>query len=96
MRMIAMKVPENYLQQAGVLNKVGEYVAPLARRVLIVAGGHAPWRGRRPLGHSLQREGIAFDVARLTGKCTLETVQNLARQAQEAGRRAWLALAAVP
>jgi glycerol dehydrogenase len=41
MRMIAMKVPENYLQQAGVLNKVGEYVAPLARRVLIVAGGHA-------------------------------------------------------
>ncbi|NYY79872.1 hypothetical protein DMH17_11520 [Raoultella planticola] len=34
---------------------------------------------------------VAFDVARLTGKCTLETVQNPARQAQESGRRAWLA-----
>lgn len=85
MRMIAMKVPENYLQQAGVLNKVGEYVAPLARRVLIVAGGHALGVAGDALGHSLQREGIAFDVARLTGKCTLATVQNLARQAQESG-----------
>ena len=66
--MVAMKVPENYLQQAGVLNKVGEYVAPLARRVLIVAGSHALGVAGDALGHSLQREGIAFDVARLTKK----------------------------
>ena len=62
--MIAMKVPENYLQQAGVLNKVGEYVAPLARRVLIVAGGHALGVAGDAQGHSFQREGITFDLAR--------------------------------
>ncbi len=46
MRMIAMKVPENYLQQAGCSTR-WEYVAPLARRVLIVAGGHALGVARR-------------------------------------------------
>ncbi|NYY80354.1 hypothetical protein DMH27_08020 [Raoultella planticola] len=84
MRMIAMKVPENYLQQAGCSTRWGIRCAACPpgldcrRRPCPGVAGDA-------LGHSLQREGIAFDVARLTGKCTLETVQNLARQAQESG-----------
>ncbi|MCG8710236.1 iron-containing alcohol dehydrogenase family protein [Brenneria sp. 4F2] len=79
--MITIKTPENYLQQAGVARQLGEYVAPGARRVLIIAGDTAWGETGTSIAHSLDLRGVAYDVARPQGKCTLETIEKLARQA---------------
>lgn len=81
--MVSIKTPENYLQEAGVINKVGGYVSPLATRVLIVTGSNALRAAGDALRQSLTREGILFEVTCLQGKCTLPVLQMLARQAKD-------------
>ncbi|MDX5627540.1 MULTISPECIES: iron-containing alcohol dehydrogenase family protein [unclassified Brenneria] len=81
--MIAIKTPENYLQQVGVARRVGEYVAPLASRILIITG-HTAWRETgEAIAQSLQRHDVRFDVAYQQDKCTLASIRQLARQAGE-------------
>jgi len=73
--MVSIKTPENYLQQAGLISKTGEYVAPLATRVLIITGPTA-WRAAgEAVRQSLTAQGIIFEVTLLQGKCTLATLR---------------------
>ncbi|MBP2198969.1 iron-containing alcohol dehydrogenase family protein [Pantoea cypripedii] len=81
--MISIKTPENYLQEVGVISRVGAYVLPLARHVLIITGRNASGVAGEALRQSLTREGITFEVTYLQGKCTLTTLQMLAGQAEE-------------
>lgn len=39
--MVSIKTPENYLLKAGVINMIGDYVSPLASRVLFITGRNA-------------------------------------------------------
>ena len=81
--MISIKTPENYLQQAGVISHTGEYVSPLATRVLVIAG-HTAWqKAGEALRQSLIDNRIIFEVTWLQGKCTLATLQRLAQQAKD-------------
>ncbi|MEC5319856.1 iron-containing alcohol dehydrogenase family protein [Brenneria populi subsp. brevivirga] len=78
---IAIKTPGNYLQQAGVIRQLGEYVAPSASRVLLIAGRTAWDKTGAAVAQSLHSHNIIFEVAYQQGKCTLETIEQLARQA---------------
>ncbi|QGY33151.1 iron-containing alcohol dehydrogenase family protein [Pantoea cypripedii] len=81
--MVSIKTPDNYLQEAGVISRVGEYVLRLANRVLIITGSNALRAAGDALQQSLAREGISFEVVFLQGKCTLPTLQTLAQLAKE-------------
>lgn len=79
--MIAIKTPENYLQQAGLVRRLGEYAAPLASRVLIITG-HTAWgKTGSAIAQSFHFHNVVFEVVYQQGKCTLETIRQLARQA---------------
>ncbi|KAA8999043.1 iron-containing alcohol dehydrogenase family protein [Affinibrenneria salicis] len=76
--MVSIQVPQNYLNSDGIINRAGEYVAPLARKVLIISSPRAWQAVSQPLGQSLTGSDIAFSTEFLTGPCTRDAVDAFA------------------
>ncbi|ACS85098.1 iron-containing alcohol dehydrogenase family protein [Musicola paradisiaca] len=81
--MIAIKVPDTYLNQDGIIARVGDYIQPLAHRVLIVTSPRAWQAASEQVTASLERHGLHYRVLFLEGYCTRETVAALHEQALE-------------
>lgn len=79
--MLAIKTPQNYLNQDGVIEKVGEFIAPLAQKVLIVTSPRAWQAVGESVTTSLQQHSIAFRLSFLPGECSRDAVDTLAAQA---------------
>ncbi|MFW5402291.1 iron-containing alcohol dehydrogenase family protein [Yersinia sp. 1252 StPb PI] len=83
--MLAIKTPQNYLNQDGVTEKVGQFIAPLAQKVLIVTSPRAWQSVGVSVITSLQRHHISFHISYLPGDCTRTAIDALVVQAQQLG-----------
>lgn len=85
--MLAIKAAGNYRQQQGIITRLGDYVARVAQRVLIISSPTAWQLTSEAVTHSLAEHRVEYSLHLLTGECTLETIQDLSRQAiaQSAG-----------
>ncbi|WP_410014243.1 iron-containing alcohol dehydrogenase family protein [Sodalis sp. C49] len=81
--MIVVKAPQNYLNEAGLINRIGDYVAPITReRVMIITSPRA-WQATQPaLEASFSAHGIGFQRYFLQGECTRATIAAFSAQAQ--------------
>ncbi|HEY0209882.1 iron-containing alcohol dehydrogenase family protein [Acerihabitans sp.] len=81
--MIVVKAPQNYLNEAGLIKRIGDYVAPITReRVMIITSPRA-WQATQPaLEASFSAHGIGFQRYFLAGECTRATIAAFSAQAQ--------------
>lgn len=79
--MIAIQVPDTYLNQDGLLAQVGDYIQPLAKRVLIITSPTAWRHTAATLEASLRQHGLHYRTLFLEGYCTEESIAALREQA---------------
>lgn len=81
--MLAIKLPQHYLQQADLLSRAAQYLAPLGRRPFIISTPGA-WRAVAPqLQPALAEAGIFAEPHWLEGYCTTQAVEKLQRLARD-------------
>ncbi|WP_017347224.1 iron-containing alcohol dehydrogenase family protein [Pantoea sp. A4] len=80
--MVAIKAPDNYRHEAGIIQRIGEYVKPLASRVTILTSPTAWNLTREAVEASLKAAEVHWQVHFLSGPCHLPTIEGLAEQAQ--------------
>lgn len=83
--MLAIKTPQHYLNQDGISGKIGQFVAPLAQRVLIVTSPRAWSAVESAVTTSLQQHQITFHLSYLPGDCTRAAIDELAAQGRQQG-----------
>ena len=75
--MLAIKSPGHYFREAGLTARVGDYLQPYARRILILTTPSAWQAVSQPLQLSLQQQGIVSEVQWLDGYCTEQAIQRV-------------------
>lgn len=81
--MLAIKLPQHYLQQTDLLSRAAEHLAPLGRRLFIITTPGA-WRAVSPqLQPALNEAGWRAEPHWLEGYCTTQAVEKLQRMAHE-------------
>ncbi|MEZ3498581.1 iron-containing alcohol dehydrogenase family protein [Pantoea sp. KPR_PJ] len=90
--MLAIKSPQAYLQQAGIRAQAGEHIRPLATHLRILTSPRA-WQAVNPeLMHSLESQGIRWQLEYLAGECTDEAIDQLQANTLAQGAEAILAV----
>ncbi|OQP30795.1 iron-containing alcohol dehydrogenase family protein [Pantoea latae] len=90
--MLAIKSPQAYLQQAGIRAQAGEHIRPLATHLRIFSSPRA-WQAVNPeLTHSLESQGIRWQLEMLDGECSDEAIERLQRNTAQQGAEAILAV----
>lgn len=79
--MITSKAPESYWNEAGILAKGGELIAPFSKRAWVLAGSRALSAVQTEFFSSLTRSGVAYEIRIYEGYCTKEDLQLLAEEA---------------
>ena len=80
--MIVVKAPQNYLNEAGLINRIGEFVAPIARDKIMIITSPRAWRATRPaVDNSFASRGIRYQRYFLEGECTAATIAAFTEQA---------------
>ncbi|NDL65252.1 iron-containing alcohol dehydrogenase family protein [Acerihabitans arboris] len=86
--MIVVKAPQNYLNEAGLIKRIGEFVAPITRdRVMIITSPRAWQATRQALETSFGDQGISCQHYFLQGECTRATIGAFSAQAAAQGIR---------
>lgn len=84
--MIAVKAPQNYLNEAGLINRLGDYVAPIARdRVMIITSPRAWQATQESVAQSFSAHGIHYEPSFLSGECTRATIAAFSARAVDTG-----------
>lgn len=76
--MLAIKAPENYHHEAGLISRVGDYVAPLAQRVAIITSPTAWEATQSAITASLEKYALQVEIWFLTGPCHLAVLKQFA------------------
>ncbi|MCU5773612.1 iron-containing alcohol dehydrogenase family protein [Erwiniaceae bacterium BAC15a-03b] len=83
--MLAIKSPHSYYQQAGLVARVGEYIAPLATRIAIITSPQA-WLAVNPqLEASLRQHNIDYQIDFLAGECSDTAVDHHQARTEQYG-----------
>ncbi|MFT8889796.1 MAG: iron-containing alcohol dehydrogenase family protein [Ethanoligenens sp.] len=76
--MIQLSTPSFYLSKKNALEKAGEIIAAVGKKVLIVGGETALQVSKDRLLTSLEKAGVAYRLEVYTGYCTSEAVKRFA------------------
>ncbi|TKI04796.1 iron-containing alcohol dehydrogenase family protein [Martelella alba] len=80
--MIVVKAPQHYLNETGLLYRIGEYVAPIAREgVMIITSPRAWQTARQAIDNSFGAKRIRYRRYFLQGECTAHTIAAFAGRA---------------
>ncbi len=83
--MLAIKSPNGYFQQPGLRTQTGSYLSPFSSEVRIITSP-AAWQAVNPeLSHSLEEQGIRWQVEYLAGECTQQAIDTLQQNVQAQG-----------
>lgn len=86
--MIVVKAPQNYLNEVGLINRIGDFVAPIARdKVMIITGPRAWQATYAAIEASFASHDIQFERFYLAGECTRATINALTAQAKALGAK---------
>ncbi|AEI37972.1 iron-containing alcohol dehydrogenase family protein [Zymomonas mobilis] len=81
--MITIQAPKNYINEDGITAKVGEYVAPLAKHILIITSPKA-WQATQDfILPSLQQQGITYRIEWLEDVCTRRRIDSFVAIAKQ-------------
>ncbi|WP_380178512.1 iron-containing alcohol dehydrogenase family protein [Kalamiella sp. sgz302252] len=81
--MLAIKLPQHYLQQPDLLSRAGEYLSPLGRRPFFISTPRA-WQAASPsLRASLKQAGLSGEPHWLKSYCTTQAVEQLRQAARD-------------
>lgn len=80
--MMAIQAPQNYLNRDGLISEVGDFVGPLASRILIVAGPQAWQATSQAIESSLRQHNILYEVTFQQGPCTHQAIDQVATAAR--------------
>lgn len=83
-----IRSPGKYVQGADVLPRLGEYLQPLATSWLLIADALVLGFAEATVRASLERVGLALEVAAFNGECSQGEVDRLSALAAEKGCRA--------
>ncbi|QWA09424.1 iron-containing alcohol dehydrogenase family protein [Sodalis ligni] len=80
--MIVVKAPQNYLNEPGLIARIGDYVAPISRdKVMIITSPKAWLATQRAVEASFAPHGIQYQRYFLQGECTAATIAAFTEQA---------------
>ncbi|WP_413725095.1 iron-containing alcohol dehydrogenase family protein [Sodalis sp. RH16] len=80
--MIGVKAPQNYLNEPGLIARIGDYVAPISRdNVMIITSPKAWLATQRAVEASFAPHGIQYQRYFLQGECTAATIAAFTEQA---------------
>jgi glycerol dehydrogenase len=83
---IAVKAPKNYLNEPGIINRIGDFVAPFAHdNVMIITSPHAWQATRQALDASFAEHGIDYQRYFLPGYCTSAAIADFTEQSLAGG-----------
>ena len=85
--MLAIKSPNGYFQEPGLRTQTGSYLKAFSSEVRIISSP-AAWKAVNPeLSHSLEEQGIRWQLEYLNGECTQQAIDTLQQNllAQGAG-----------
>ncbi len=86
--MIVVKAPQNYLNEVGLIKRIGDYVAPIARdKVMIISSPRAWQATSAAIEASFSAQDIRFERYFLQGECTRATIAAFSARAQADGIR---------
>jgi len=75
--MFTINAPKNYIREAGILTKGGEFLQKYTGKVLVI-GGHTAFASvSESFFSSLKEHQIDYEIAHFTGYCTEKTIQQL-------------------
>lgn len=80
--MMAIQAPQNYLNRDGLISEVGDFVGPLASRILIVTGPQAWQATSQAIESSLRQHNILYEVTFQQGPCTHQAIDQVATAAR--------------
>ncbi|EIC83091.1 iron-containing alcohol dehydrogenase family protein [Serratia sp. M24T3] len=86
--MLAINVAGQYIQEEGIITKIGDYITQAAKNVLIITSPTAWALTGQAVEQSLGAQGVQYRVEWLNGECTLDTIQLFAGRAQMEGIQA--------
>jgi glycerol dehydrogenase-like iron-containing ADH family enzyme len=79
---IGVKAPQNYLNEPGLIARIGDYVAPISRdKVMIITSPKAWLATQRAVETSFAPHGIQYQRYFLQGECTAATIAAFTEQA---------------
>ncbi|AHB11083.1 iron-containing alcohol dehydrogenase family protein [Zymomonas mobilis] len=81
--MIAIQAPKSYINEDGITAKVGEYVTPLAKHILIITSPKAWQATKAIIEPSLEQKGIVYTVEYLKDICTKRRIDTFAATANQ-------------
>lgn len=81
--MTNIKAPEFYINESGVINRVGDYIKQYGNRVLIIGGKIALYETQEKLTNSLLQNEIPYTISEFTGYPTLDKANSYAAQAMK-------------
>ncbi|WP_413737860.1 iron-containing alcohol dehydrogenase family protein [Sodalis sp. RH21] len=86
--MIVVKAPQNYLNEVGLIKRIGDYVAPITRdKVMIISSPRAWQATSAAIEASFSAQDIRFERYFLQGECTRATIAAFSARAQTDGIR---------
>lgn len=81
--MLSLKIPDNYVHERELLERVADYVAPLSHDILIVTSPTA-WRlTQSRIEPNLKKAAIRYQIYFMEGACTQALMEALAQQVQD-------------
>lgn len=84
--MIEVKAPQHYLNEAGLINRIGDYVAPITHEGVMIITSPRAWQAVQPqLEASFSTHGIRYQHVFFKGECTRATLRTLSNQAAALG-----------
>lgn len=81
--MTNIKAPEFYINEAGVINRVGDYIKQYGNRAFIIGGKTALHETKEKLSDSLLQNEISYTIDEFTGYPTLARAESYAAQAKK-------------
>jgi glycerol dehydrogenase len=69
--------PNAYLQEVGLINAAGDWIAKYGKRIFVVTGTESWAQAGKKLTESLDRTDITYDVAVYSGECTYREINRL-------------------
>ncbi|XBS68599.1 iron-containing alcohol dehydrogenase family protein [Acerihabitans sp. KWT182] len=80
--MIVVKAPQNYLNEPGIVDRIGDYVAPFTRDHVMIITSPKAWQAtRQAVDASFDALGIVYQRYFLTGECTAAAIASFTEQA---------------
>lgn len=80
-----IQAPGKYIQGADVITRLGDYLAPLADRWLVVGDKFVLGFAQETLQQSLADAGLAYEVVPFGGECSQSEIDRLRNIAEKAG-----------